>query len=447
MGELPRMIEQLSRGSSTLPHHQMQASQHNRLYSLEVANAVSMNDIRLPSGVGASQPSLVPAGVADAQQSGCDSFGGGSSVTTGGAPPAAGVGMLVAAASQRMSSRWSVDPSKAKKAGIPVSDDYGEWTADQLKAECSAREIKHVGMTTDQRREALTANDAAKLHVLAAVGTAKGSAKARSKHCLPRLLNCMFLVDDIREQLVRSGDQQSWKQLGDRTTEGMWETIERAYNDRTASPTKDTVILGKEDGQPHRSFAGLDPSKALSWGAKKLRDMYTDVRGRYNIALTKFTQSGNHDPDFSRKGTVAGDVVYMYYLLQHYPDTLSFVKGGFPEGAGFNSLNPSATTRTSPQGRPTKALRLAAAKSDGDAVQKLTVAVTGLLASSQTAQEAALQEMFSAAVDKIADWQKKADEAATDEGRKEMEDMVTFYKGRRDNLRRRLEDIELRDEQ
>eukprot|EP00918_Siedleckia_nematoides_P039942 GHVU01086779.1.p1 GENE.GHVU01086779.1~~GHVU01086779.1.p1 ORF type:complete len:447 (+),score=66.36 GHVU01086779.1:227-1567(+) len=350
-------------------------------------------------------------------------------------------------ASLPVSSRWSVDPTKAAKTPPPTTDDYAKWSADQVKAECTARKFVHAKFNTDERRKALVEHDHVKLNCAEAVA-APGK---RTPSCVARLLNCIFFDEILRGKLIRSGDQQTWQQLGGRASEDFWDQVDASYNNTTPDPTKDNVVKSKYDNSAHHSFSCLHPALALRWRAKKLQQIFKDVNSKYASALAAFKRSGIHDPDFSQASSVAVEVIYMYYLLQHFPDALSYFRAGFPEGMGYNSLRPSSTTTNSvvtvstADGRTAKSLRVAEAerkKKGGEALESLAQAATVLVSSSTSSKEADLQTMLNGVVEKIDQLRQKVDATTSQDTKEELEVTLTFYRKRRTNLQSRLENLE-----
>eukprot|EP00918_Siedleckia_nematoides_P030427 GHVU01065920.1.p2 GENE.GHVU01065920.1~~GHVU01065920.1.p2 ORF type:complete len:179 (-),score=16.56 GHVU01065920.1:606-1142(-) len=79
-----------------------------------------------------------------------------------------------------LSSRWTGGISKKRKFPFPTSDNYSDWTSDQLRAECTNRSLKPAkGTSTDARRQLLQTNDEEKNAIRAIVeGSRDGGAAA-----------------------------------------------------------------------------------------------------------------------------------------------------------------------------------------------------------------------------------------------------------------------------
>eukprot|EP00918_Siedleckia_nematoides_P039019 GHVU01084933.1.p2 GENE.GHVU01084933.1~~GHVU01084933.1.p2 ORF type:complete len:390 (-),score=54.67 GHVU01084933.1:1628-2797(-) len=365
-----------------------------------------------------------------------------------------------AAPTRRISSRWSVPAGKVKVTP-PSSDDYNCWDADQAKAECSHRGFRlPAGTKTEARKRALFDDDEAKLAVNAVVSgmpsagdVPAGYAKprtVRSKNDIPRLCNCLFGNGELKQKLLKSGNQLSWQEMGNKTGVKFWDEVAAEYNDRTPS-YRDHVVTAA-DSQPIAPFAGLDPGKALPWAAHKLHDLYKSVHSRYTDALAVYTKSGNHNPDFSNvSGGVAVDVLYLWHWIQHDPVSLSFVKGGLPQGTGVDSLrSPAAEPADDMEARrATKARRTAAAehsKQGSEALAAIGQSLSGIAVSCSTTEEKETQEMLEACIEKITTWQKKLGEAAATDDVSIIQESVDYYKLRRTTLLNRLKAIETRSE-
>eukprot|EP00918_Siedleckia_nematoides_P005011 GHVU01011092.1.p1 GENE.GHVU01011092.1~~GHVU01011092.1.p1 ORF type:complete len:417 (+),score=47.37 GHVU01011092.1:303-1553(+) len=402
----------------------------------------------------------------------------------------------------QVSSRWTPRPASARKVNVPPpsSDSYSDWTPDQVKAECTSRKLRLPATTpTALRRAKLEEDDANRLHLAnaitatrsdaahltlgsdgrlastfaaegvgagttgaAAAGSSAAAAdtissaadgkvepppKRRSAHCIPRLLNTLLGHDDLREKLIRSGDQLTWQQLGSRTQQTFWYAVAERYNDRTPS-IRDEVINGC-DGISSNAFAGIDPSKAHEWPPQKLHDLFRDVNSRYTTALSHFKKSGNHDPDFSKVRCAQADVVYLWCWLQQYPDALSFMRGGMPEGSGIDTVGSQLdahASSTAASTRPHKASRVSSANrvnNDGDSYNSIIAsAITNLCSQSSTTHEAEIQSVLNGVVEKVASlhaqWKQETDEKAA----KELEDMLKYYRDRQTKLIARLNTIE-----
>eukprot|EP00918_Siedleckia_nematoides_P013718 GHVU01029814.1.p1 GENE.GHVU01029814.1~~GHVU01029814.1.p1 ORF type:complete len:413 (-),score=51.85 GHVU01029814.1:532-1770(-) len=388
----------------------------------------------------------------------------------------ASAGSVPGADSGTISSRWTPRPTTDRKVKIqpPSSDNYADWTPDQLRAECTSRKFRLPASTpVSIRRLRLEEDDTHKLDEANAavavlgvqqppsasgrVSTAAGSVGEsgettgqavpirRSAHCIPRLLNTLFSDGDLRGRLMRSGDQQTWQQLGSKTTHVFWDDVATAYNDYRPS-MRDHVITGA-DGLPHSSFATMDPAKAHKWPAPRLSELFKDVQTRFNNALLHFRKSGNHDPDFSKVRVASGDVVYLWFWLQQYPETLSFVKGGLPEAIRFDSLGTNANTNCSDQAATTKAHRVAAAdrtKREGEAYAAFSSAMSTLSSQSSTNKEAELQGMLDGVVGQLTDLHTKAKELTAEaeaEANAEVTELIQYYQKRRRTLQERLDAV------
>eukprot|EP00918_Siedleckia_nematoides_P003219 GHVU01007266.1.p1 GENE.GHVU01007266.1~~GHVU01007266.1.p1 ORF type:complete len:254 (+),score=46.55 GHVU01007266.1:174-935(+) len=203
---------------------------------------------------------------------------------------------------------------------------------------------------------------------------------------------------------------------------------------------KDTVVVG-DDGLRHGTFSSLGPSKAHKWPGNKLSELFKDVQSRYNVALQHYTKSGNHDPDFSKLSVAQVDVVYLWYWLQQYPDALSFVKGGFPDGLGVDSLDPDVSKMTPDGGRPANAMRQAAAlrnKREGDALTVVATAISTLCSTFNSSSEADLQDMLDNVVQKIGQLQVTAQQVTGAAAVTDMTQTIEYYQERRRTLQQRM---------
>ncbi|ETO73532.1 hypothetical protein F444_10526 [Phytophthora nicotianae P1976] len=134
--------------------------------------------------------------------------------------------VAAAAASKKaatVSSKWTVTINlTALKRPVhpPTSEDYNEWSLDQLKLECTARKLNVVKNTKKvDRAMILDAWDANKGSVEALLLRQQQQTKGgggveykRTKGCMFRLLNVLF-SDHFFEAFLATGNQLSREEI------------------------------------------------------------------------------------------------------------------------------------------------------------------------------------------------------------------------------------------
>ncbi|GMF44528.1 unnamed protein product [Phytophthora fragariaefolia] len=145
----------------------------------------------------------------------------------------------IADADTPVSANWTV-----KEAGgitPPTSDDYGTWTVEQLRKECTSRKLRLSRKTSSADRvKHLTEFDA--VH-LAIVGTVMGSqtpggadGQPLSKHCIFRLVNVLF-SDVFAARFAETGNTPTRQQLDVsdvNATSSFWRDVGSEFNTNRA---------------------------------------------------------------------------------------------------------------------------------------------------------------------------------------------------------------------
>eukprot|EP00918_Siedleckia_nematoides_P012218 GHVU01026739.1.p1 GENE.GHVU01026739.1~~GHVU01026739.1.p1 ORF type:complete len:328 (+),score=49.51 GHVU01026739.1:288-1271(+) len=222
---------------------------------------------------------------------------------------------------------------------------YKDWTADQVRAECTNRNLKVPKSTpTDARRLLLEANDEAKnalrevidgttSGVSSAVSTAVASSAAApgslAERC--RLLNVLF-DDSIIEAFMDSGSTPSRAALDARAVGAnapVWQRVADLFNSDQPHLsnllTPDDMACGSLDLAIHGDRTG--PTLCGWW---------TEMNRRMVKAIRRFRQSGEHD-EFAKYCSGQADCVYMHEWLLVKPQAQSFVEGGLLPDTGRDS--------------------------------------------------------------------------------------------------------------
>ncbi|ETK85026.1 hypothetical protein F441_10365 [Phytophthora nicotianae CJ01A1] len=122
-----------------------------------------------------------------------------------------------------VSSKWTVTinlTALKRPVNPPTSEDYSEWSLDQLKLECTARKLNVVKNTKKvDRAMILDAWDANKGSVEALLLRQQQQTKGgggveykRTKGCMFRLLNVLF-SDHFFEAFLATGNQLSREEI------------------------------------------------------------------------------------------------------------------------------------------------------------------------------------------------------------------------------------------
>eukprot|EP00918_Siedleckia_nematoides_P056247 GHVU01122721.1.p1 GENE.GHVU01122721.1~~GHVU01122721.1.p1 ORF type:complete len:179 (-),score=20.95 GHVU01122721.1:804-1340(-) len=114
--------------------------------------------------------------------------------------------------------------------------------------------------------------------------------------------------------------------------------------------------------------------------------------------MTRFTASGNHDPDLGAIRGVEVDVLYLWRATRVKPALQSFIKGGFAEGTGRDSLDPTRNRKRKRGKESRQSMRAEAADKAGSAMDNLVDVLSGIAAStsagSSAKEELETQEML-----------------------------------------------------
>ncbi|KAF1322870.1 hypothetical protein FI667_g11012, partial [Globisporangium splendens] len=141
-----------------------------------------------------------------------------------------------------------------------------------------------------------------------------------TRHCIFRLLNVLF-SDAFAERLHEADGAPARAAASDAETDHdkgeFWVDVEKAYTSR--DPSFDSLITWRP------SYAPIQPSKAASHSASKLKEMWKQHVTRYSIALARFRQSGAHESNFFSFCAGRYDVLYLHDWLQVRPDLVALV--------------------------------------------------------------------------------------------------------------------------
>jgi hypothetical protein len=233
--------------------------------------------------------------------------------------------------------------AKGGKCPAPMTDDYTKWSTEQLRHECTARDM-HLPRKTpkDVRIRELRKVDEINMHV---AGTADEEARLPAKlrktmHCGIRFLNVAF-SDAFCDGFAATGDKAKRADLDAGQVNGKtawWYGLTDAYRNNTTDYNK----LWTDDLR----FSHLDPSVIIRHPTAKLYDIWTGIRRKYAMALVKFTRLGTHESDFFEFCDGNLDVAYLHVCLQVKPNLTSFVEGGFLPGDELDTGRPGGPSPT-----------------------------------------------------------------------------------------------------
>jgi hypothetical protein len=197
------------------------------------------------------------------------------------------------------SSKWSVTAATAARKRVippPTSDDYADWTLDQLKLECNARKLNVVKNTRKQERvKLLRAYDANTEGVEVLLRRQRKRSKRsneeeqrRTSGCMFRLLNILF-VQLFFDRLLSLGNLLRRDELDEGGTM-FWVDVATAF----CSDTTDFNRLISDDAV----FEGTDPSQHVTHSAEKLKRMWKEVASKFVRAEANSKVSGQGSNDF-----------------------------------------------------------------------------------------------------------------------------------------------------
>jgi hypothetical protein len=177
-----------------------------------------------------------------------------------------------------------------------------------------------------------------------------------------RLINCLFLVEDVKQLLPTRGKVLSKEELtaGKKTGQDFFESLRIAYNDDTnidLDILHHEVNLGK-DAAPH-SFG-----KITSW--MKMKEQFNKMMRVYEDFLADVKKSGTNDDgeeipieEFTRK--YPSTIIYLHYFAKSIPDFLERTTGALPDNVKGDA-NKGAMSLFRPT--PSKVARLKAKEVD-----------------------------------------------------------------------------------
>ena len=157
-----------------------------------------------------------------------------------------------------------------------------KWTIEQLRKECTAREIRVPRTHTSlQRVELLQQYDRIKLGVEIGV---IGEGNRKTNHCVFRLLNVIFFYA-FCDQFSEMGNIATRVELDRKYSNSntlLWKDITEQFLN-TNSSEYDGLLSNNV------RFEGIDPSKVAQHDSAKLYDMWKNTNTKYVEALAKFT--------------------------------------------------------------------------------------------------------------------------------------------------------------
>ncbi|GMF52815.1 unnamed protein product [Phytophthora fragariaefolia] len=279
----------------------------------------------------------------------------------------------IADADTPVSANWTV-----KEAGgitPPTSDDYGSWTVEQLRKECTSRKLRLSRKTSAvDRVKHLTEFDA--VH-LAIVGTVMGSqtpggadGQPLSKHCIFRLVNVLF-SDLFAARFAETGNTPTRQQLDVRyvnAPSSFWRDVGSEFNTNRADYNQ---VMST-----HARFENIDPSVIVIHDMVMLYAMWRKLNRNYLTAMARFTKSGEHGDDFYDYCSGSLEVFYLRECLEVKHDLTRFVEGGMLDEDEFDSLKRAASSvwvaiSRYPQSSPMKKMKCELVKSVKTLTSKL----------------------------------------------------------------------------
>ncbi|OWY92621.1 hypothetical protein PHMEG_00038305, partial [Phytophthora megakarya] len=186
------------------------------------------------------------------------------------------------ASSSTQSSKWTVVASldsQKRQIRPPTSDDYNEWTLEQLKLECTARKLKVSKNTKkDERIKILVAwdtdRDAVEVFLRRhrkRVADGRSEEDKRTKGCMFRLLNILF-SDRFFESFLATRNQPRREEISQGGS-AFWTDVAAAF----ASDSGQFDAIISEDSV----FEDIDASSVMTHSAAKLKRMWKEVSSNF----------------------------------------------------------------------------------------------------------------------------------------------------------------------
>ncbi|KAE9334446.1 hypothetical protein PF008_g13960 [Phytophthora fragariae] len=196
------------------------------------------------------------------------------------------------------SSKWAVISARDTTKRLippPTSDDYADWTLDQLKLECTARKLNVMKNTRKQERvKLLRAYDANTEGVEVLLRRQRKRSRRTSEEEPRRTSGCMFRLINVLFSLLFFDRFISLGNLlrRDELDEGgstFWMDVATAC----CSDASDYDGLISDDAV----FEGIDPSMHVAHSAEKLKRMRKEVASKFARAEanSKVFGQGSHD--------------------------------------------------------------------------------------------------------------------------------------------------------
>lgn len=163
--------------------------------------------------------------------------------------------------------------------------------------------------------------------------------------------------DEYALEFSELGNQMTRNKLDNSGHNPFWKRVCESYTDTTKH---------NELQHANHKFEGIDPSEIVVHSPKKLQSMWHEMHRQYKHVHSKYTQSGNHDPDFLAAvdlGTEQDDFInfcerpvllYLRKCLKLRPNLCGFVQASLPDIAKIDTIgktlycSPSSTPSQSP---------------------------------------------------------------------------------------------------
>ncbi|KAE8902708.1 hypothetical protein PF005_g2304 [Phytophthora fragariae] len=238
------------------------------------------------------------------------------------------------------SSKWTVMVSlDSRKRTIPppTSDNYKDWSLDQLKLECTARSLNVAKNTRkDERVKVLSAWDANMegLEALLSLQRKKtkrgrGEDDKRTKGCMFRLLNVLFSIR-FYVLFVSIGNQLRREEI-DQGGSTFWMDVAAAFGSDTGE--FDRII--SDDAV----FQDVDASYKMGHSAAKLKRMWKEVSSNFARAEAGSKVSGQGSHDFWDFCDDRADVYYLDRRCEHRQGAREFCSANvYPEDEDDSTL-------------------------------------------------------------------------------------------------------------
>lgn len=216
------------------------------------------------------------------------------------------------------SAKWTAKQKPRSKRFVPAptSDDYSQWTVDQLKLECTQRRLEVAKTTNKEGRvrvlNMFDQNTTAMKDIIDGQRQVnrrkqdKPDDDRRKPGSMIRLVNVLF-SDKFLEEFLRTGDSLTRAQL-EAGGHIFWDNVACEFN---ADKSEYDVFIKTDE-----RFRHVDPSDGGVMSGVKLALLWRELSGLFSKAVAHSKQSGEHSNSFWDYCNKRIDVYYLHLATE-----------------------------------------------------------------------------------------------------------------------------------